>query len=417
MSSGEEETATALLRVHLLLPSRHSVFHKEIAMLRRFSTISLFALVVAGCDSTDETGGTTTDGGAAGDAGSAGTAGQPDAGGSGGTGGTGSTEPAALEVAGFWESNWGGVTTITEEEWGSSKVHEKDNDENFVILQSPPDDPYTPDQFAKYVWTEIEDGSFWYCTVDFGKETKEEAKNTAKEADDSDPANGGCEGFAWTRLFTAVEVYGEWSSKWSDETIVTADWNGNAIVEFDNETNAAIMQSPADDPYTANQFSKLVWTEIEDGSFWYCTVEFGKDTADEAKNSTNVADDGDLATAGCGGFPWTQLSPPIEVTGSWSSPWSDEDISSQSWNGNAVIEYDNATNVAITQSPADDPYTANKFSKIVWTEIASDAFWYCTVDFGKDTADEAKNTVNVADDSDPANSGCGGFSWTELTAK
>ena len=386
-------------------------------MLRRFSTVSLFALVVAGCDSTDETGGTTTDGGAAGDAGSAGSAGEPDAGGSGGSGGAGNTDSGALEVAGFWESNWGGVTTITDEAWGSSAVAKYDNDENMVIVQSPPDDLYTPDQFAKHVWTEIADGSFWYCTVDFGKETAEEARNTAKEADDSDPANGGCDGFAWTRLFTAIEVYGEWFNKASDETIVTADWNGHAIVEFDNETNVAIRQSPADDPDNANKFSKLVWTEYADGSFWYCTVEFGKDTADEAKNSTNIADDTDPAAGGCGGVPWTQLSSPLEVTGSWSSPWSDEDISSRAWNGNAVIEYDNATNVAITQSPADDPYTANKFAKIVWTEIADGGFWYCTVDYGKDTADEAKNTANVADDSDPANSGCGDFSWTALTAK
>lgn len=397
-------------------------------MLRSFSTVSVLALttlatlVGVGCDSTDDFHGTINDGGAAGDAGAAGSGDAGTAGtggtagtvGTGGDGGTGGTEDSTLEVAGFWESNWGGVTTITDDAWGSATVVEYDNAANVVIAQSPEDDLYTPNQFSRLVWTEIEDGSFWYCMLEFGKETADEARDSTRVADDTDPATGGCDSFPWTQLFTAIEVYGTWSSPWSDETIVTGDWNGNSIVEFDNESNYAIAQSPTDDLYTPNQFSKLVWTEIADGSFWYCTVDYGKDTADEARDTKNEADASDPANSGCGGFAWTRLSPPIEVGGAWSSLWGDESVSSRSWNGNAIVEYDNVANVAITQSPADDLYTPNQFSKIVWTEIADNAFWYCTVDYGKDTADQAKNSVNVADDSDPANGGCGGFSWTEL---
>ena len=52
---------------------------------------------------------------------------------------------------------------------------------------------------------------------------------------------------------------------------------------------------------------------------------------------------------------------------------------------------------------------------IVWTEIDGDSFFYCTVDFGLDSAEDAENTAMSADDTDPENDGCGGFSWTVLT--
>jgi hypothetical protein len=70
----------------------------------------------------------------------------------------------------------------------------------------------------------------------------------------------------------------------------------------------------------------------------------------------------------------------------------------------------------VTQNPEDSEWDPSKYSKIVWTEIADDFSWYyCIVDFGKDTAEEARDSEQTADDSDPASQGCGGdFSWTKM---
>ena len=61
--------------------------------------------------------------------------------------------------------------------------------------------------------------------------------------------------------------------------------------------------------FSPDKFNKLVWTDLMNGETWYCTVDFGKDTADEAENTTNIADANDLDGMGCGGFSWTKLVP------------------------------------------------------------------------------------------------------------
>ncbi|MFP4600527.1 MAG: hypothetical protein ACLFVJ_19890, partial [Persicimonas sp.] len=82
----------------------------------------------------------------------------------------------------------------------------------------------------------------------------------------------------------------------------------------------------------------------------------------------------------------------------------------------SVVEFDNDENFAITQNADDAEFDAEKFNKEVWTEPDSDGvFYHCTVDYSLDTAEEARNTSETADDSDPENSGCGDFAWTKLT--
>lgn len=108
----------------------------------------------------------------------------------------------------------------------------------------------------------------------------------------------------------------------------------------------------------------------------------------------------------------------FELIGTWTTNFATEEvITAQKWGPQALISFDNAGNVAYTQNPPDDKYGPNKFSKQVWTEPKGDVFYYCTVDFGKDSLDLAKASTLVADDKDPANSGCGGFGWTKMTKK
>lgn len=106
---------------------------------------------------------------------------------------------AAIEVEGEWESEFGGKTTITSEKWGVSSVVNYDNDANWAVIQMPADDAFNPEKFAKIVWTEIDNNSFYECWVAFGQETAKDAENTTEKADSTNPAESGCAGYSWTK--------------------------------------------------------------------------------------------------------------------------------------------------------------------------------------------------------------------------
>lgn len=213
----------------------------------------------------------------------------------------------------------------------------------------------------------------------------------------------------------ALEVIGTWASPWGTDSITAEKWNSAFITEFDNETNHAITEQPTDDEYNPGKFSKIVWTEVLGDSFYYCTVVFGKDTAEEAANTEDTANRRDLNGEGCGGFPWTKLIPAIEVHGTWTSEWGTESVTSHLWNQATVVSYDNETNTAITRNPEDDEYNPGKFNKLVWTDLSTDGtFHYCTVAFDQDTAATALTTADTSNTADLDGAGCGGFQWTRL---
>ena len=104
-----------------------------------------------------------------------------------------------------------------------------------------------------------------------------------------------------------IEIAGDWNSQWGEESIGKTHWNSATLVSFDNTANMAITQMPADDEYNPNKFSKSVWTEPVDGSFYYCTFVYGLASESDAKAAPNTSDVNDLDGEGCGGFSWTKL--------------------------------------------------------------------------------------------------------------
>ena len=117
----------------------------------------------------------------------------------------------------------------------------------------------------------------------------------------------GCSGDPEGSTPRPLEIIGEYDDNFGGEQIITdADWNGSAIVGYDNDQNVVYTQNPADAMFNAEKFTKTVYTEPKSGSFYFCMVEFSLDTLAEAKASEKTADDSDLA-AGCGdsGFAWT----------------------------------------------------------------------------------------------------------------
>jgi len=115
------------------------------------------------------------------------------------------------------------------------------------------------------------------------------------------------------------ELNGSWTTNFdSTAKITNTQWKEYStlkIISYDNKKNEAILQNPPADPdadggdvLTADTFSKNVWTEEEDGVVYYCTVDFGLESADDAEKSKKTADEKDLDGEGCGGFPWTKLT-------------------------------------------------------------------------------------------------------------
>ena len=136
----------------------------------------LFALTLTGCDGGDDSAGSTH---------AAGT---------------------QFELVASWTNNFDGVETISADTWDTGfpvvAISSFDNDENWVVVQSPADDEYTPNQYSKIVWTDLEGDLVYYCTVSFGLVTLEEAEASPDGSDASAPLDGGCNGFAWTQLTT-----------------------------------------------------------------------------------------------------------------------------------------------------------------------------------------------------------------------
>ena len=76
-----------------------------------------------------------------------------------------------LEPVGVWQDNYGGETTITSAFWGRSRVIDYNNEDLWAVIQSPADDEYTPNQYSKVVWTDLDASGTWAtCTVALGSQ-------------------------------------------------------------------------------------------------------------------------------------------------------------------------------------------------------------------------------------------------------
>lgn len=111
-------------------------------------------------------------------------------------------------------------------------------------------------------------------------------------------------------------------------------------------------------------------------------------------------------------------APVFELAGTWTSDFGEETISDSRWDGfcqQAVVSFDNDGNEAILEIVGGEG-CGEGFSKVVWKDIVSDAFDYCTAAFGEASVDEAANAPLSAVNDDPM-TGCGGFPWSRLSRK
>lgn len=114
-----------------------------------------------------------------------------------------------------------------------------------------------------------------------------------------------------------IEIAGNWMTQFDtrediddDEWIFVYDDNDDLaqeVIDFDNEERWAITKNPDDAELGPGTYNRSVWTSLEEDQFYYCTVDFGLDSEEEAHDSEETADEGDL-DGGCGdGFSWTEM--------------------------------------------------------------------------------------------------------------
>jgi hypothetical protein len=260
------------------------------------------------------------------------------------------------------------------------------------------------------VWTAPAADGFYYCTLVYGKDSADEAASATEVADPSAPEQGGCNGFSWTRLSPTIEVEGRWHGNFGGVTAIDSDtWGGAPIARYDNTLNLAITQNSPTATYNPGKFNRLVWTEPAAGKFYYCTIDFGLDTAAAALASTKVADATDPAKSGCGGFSWTEYGPVLAIEGNYVLDGAPLAISSDRWGERRIARYDNTASSAVVRN-----VDGVRFDALAWTR--SDGVLYvCTSASGQTSAAEAQ-TAGAAAAAVPTNltTGCLGSAWTRL---
>jgi hypothetical protein len=108
-------------------------------------------------------------------------------------------------------------------------------------------------------------------------------------------------------LGLGLEIIGTWEESFGGVLEITSvGWNDSIIREYDNDENVVYAQNSCA-AYFPAKFSKYVYTQPTNDSFYYCTVVYDAATLEAAKASDATADEGNLDT-GCSGFPWSKVT-------------------------------------------------------------------------------------------------------------
>jgi len=130
------------------------------------------------------------------------------------------------------------------------------------------------------------------CTIAYGKDTADAASAVASVAFVS-ATEKNCGTFTWSKMTAwkpKLELIGDWkTSSQPDAHDHRDDVGPQTVISFDNTANVAITQNPSDDEWGPSKFSKQLWTDEVNGSWYSCTVAYGKDTADAASAEASVA--------------------------------------------------------------------------------------------------------------------------------
>jgi hypothetical protein len=218
-----------------------------------------------------------------------------------------------------------------------------------------------------------------------------------------------------------LTLAGSYVDNWGTEHTIDNDlWlQGSSafqIISYNNATGTIIAQNDSENEYNPDLWSRFDWATV-DGQLWYCQTAYAAET-EEAARATPEADASAPAEAGCGGFGWTQLLEPLALRGEYGDSWGGEHTITQStWvSGSAsytISQFDNDAQFLIAKNSEENEYSPGLWSRFDWTS-ADGALWYCQTAYDAES-EEAALATQAADPANPAETGCGGFGWTQLT--
>lgn len=233
-------------------------------------------------------------------------------------------EDGPFERSGVWLS-WGAPLVLTADEIVTGlgadlavyTVETWSNEGDFVIARNADTNEYNPGAFSRFDFATTDDGEF-FCQTAYDAATAEAALATTA-ADATDPTTTGCGGaFPWSALTTEVEeiaVAGNYTDEFdTTHAISTESWTQTfeddvstwTTILYGNEAGFMLAQNGADNAFNPGAFSRFEWVQTATDTFFCQSVYDGATLT--AAMSAPLADNADLAT-GCGGFPWTNLTP------------------------------------------------------------------------------------------------------------
>ncbi|NLN62736.1 MAG: hypothetical protein GX146_07650 [Myxococcales bacterium] len=115
----------------------------------------------------------------------------------------------------------------------------------------------------------------------------------------------------------AAAILGTYSDEWDSTYAFTEDAVAVVYPPFDEgddpfEASSEIVAWHIDDEFFLadngdGTFSRYDWT-VQESALYYCQIEYAAASLDDAQ-ANDTANRSDLADSGCGGFPWTLLTP------------------------------------------------------------------------------------------------------------
>lgn len=220
----------------------------------------------------------------------------------------------------------------------------------------------------------------------------------------------------WAEVAGAFPTREVWGYHAIDDAVWTDAFGSTyAITQYDNDAGVIIAQNGAGNGYNPGAWSRFDVTSDGEGGWYYCQTAFAA-AAEADALATPPADASDPATTGCGTFPWSHLIATLPVTGVWDDGFAVHHVDEATWAMGddvfPIFDVDLSANFLVAQNGQDNAFNPGKWSRFDWIVVGTEVS-YCQAAYDADTAEAA---AAVSPDHGDLAAGCGGFSWSTLTA-
>ena len=174
----------------------------------------------------------------------------------------------------------------------------------------------------------------------------------------------------------------------------------------------------------------LVLTAVGCGDMVGDTNDTGDTTESPASTGTTITTTTGTTTTGTNttgtnttGTNTTPTTNPLTIVGDYTDNFgTNHQITDATWTQSIpdvfmstfhITRYDNTTRYVVAQNDASNGYDPNLYSRFDWHDDLAGNLYYCQSTFG--AATEALALAGTPADSANLDSGCGGFSWSNLT--